>query len=54
MKVENEFKRKEVVLHDKVIQRLQALADKKKWSLKLFMETALTTLSNKAIPKNGN
>lgn len=41
----NEFKRKEVWLHEAVINRLQKLADKKKWSLKQYMESVLVTKS---------
>ncbi len=49
--MQNEFKRKEIWLHDKVIARLQILADKKKWSLKQYMENILVYNSNKAINK---
>ena len=48
--METNFKRKEVWLHDTVIDRLQKLADKKKWSLKLYMEGALIKDSLKALP----
>jgi len=37
----NRFKRKEVHLHETVVERLQKLADKKKWSLKMYMEDTL-------------
>lgn len=43
----NAFKRKEVRLHSDVIKRLQNLADKKKWSLKKYMETVLIKESAK-------
>jgi len=49
--MKNEFNRKEVWLHDSVIERLQSLADKKKWSLKQFMETTLIRESNKLLKK---
>lgn len=47
----NEFKRKEVYLHADVVNRLQKLADKKKWSLKQYMETVLVKDSNKKLSK---
>jgi hypothetical protein len=40
-------KRKEVVLPNEAIERLQILADKKKWSLKKFMESVLLHTSYK-------
>jgi len=46
-----EIKRKEVHLYPVVIGRLQKLADKKKWSLKQFMESVLEKESRKEIPK---
>jgi hypothetical protein len=42
-----ELKRKEVWLHGIVVERLQILADKKKWSLKQYMEHILETNSRK-------
>lgn len=43
---ENE-KRKEVWLEKSVIEQLQGLADKKKWSLKQYMEWVLIKESGK-------
>ena len=43
------FKRKEVVLHEKVIERLQQLADKKDWSLKYYMEKTLVKEADKLL-----
>lgn len=43
------IKRKEVHLYPIVIGRLQILADKKKWSLKQFMESVLEKESRRAI-----
>lgn len=45
----NEFKRKEVWLPQPVVNRLQRLADKRKWSLKQYMESVLVKESNKGI-----
>lgn len=45
----NEFKRKEIWLHEEVIKLLQKLADKKKWPLKQYMETVLVSHSKKAL-----
>ena len=45
----SELNRKEVHLRDGVIARLQALADKKGWSLKKYMEWALERASMKGI-----
>jgi hypothetical protein len=42
------FKRKEVWLHPDIVANLQKLADKKKWSLKQYMEYTLVIHSNKA------
>ena len=47
----NEFRRKEVVLHENVISRLQQLADKKDWSLKLYMEKTLEKESQKILKR---
>jgi hypothetical protein len=47
--MESELKRKEVWLHPTVTGRLQTLATKKGWSLKQYMEWALTKESSKAI-----
>ena len=41
-------KRKEISLHKSVIDKLQILADKKKWSLKKYMEEVLKNESHKA------
>lgn len=41
--------RKEVHLSQEVISNLQALADKKKWSLKKYMETTLERQSLKNV-----
>jgi len=41
-------KRKEVQLSNQVIKDLQKLADKKKWSLKQYMEEVLIKDSEKA------
>lgn len=43
------LKRKEVWLYPVVIERLQKLADKKKWSLKQYMEHTLEKDSRKMI-----
>lgn len=48
------LKRKEVWLYKVVIDRLQKLADKKKWSLKQYMESILEKDSRKAIKKSTN
>ncbi len=50
-RMENELKRKEVWLHPTVLDKLQLLASKKKWSLKQYMETVLINDSNKADKK---
>ena len=42
-------KRKEVHLYPIVIERLQTLADRKKWSLKRYMEYVLELNSRKII-----
>jgi hypothetical protein len=49
--MKNEFKRKEVWLHEKVIDRLEKLAGKKKWSLKSYMEHVLSMASNRQFKK---
>lgn len=49
-----DFIRKEVHLDAKVTGRLQMLADKKKWSLKKYMETVLEKDSNKAMKQGIN
>lgn len=47
--MESELKRKEVWLHVTVTGRLQALADRKGWSLKQYMEWVLAKESGKAM-----
>lgn len=47
--MEIKFQRKEVYLYPGTIGRLQILADKKKWSLKKYMEYVLENNSKKAI-----
>lgn len=44
-----EFKRKEIYLYPGVEGRLQILADKRKWSLKKYMEHVLENDSKKAM-----
>ena len=47
--MEVKAKRKEVWLYKSTIERLQILADRKKWSLKQYMEWVLEKESNKVI-----
>lgn len=49
-KKEQGYRRKEVVIHTSVIELLQIGADKKKWSLKKFMENILYKEANRQIP----
>ena len=48
MQVKKGYIRKDVELHPDIIERLQILADKKKWKLKLYMEETLNKESKKA------
>jgi hypothetical protein len=50
--MDNKLQRKEVWLHPTVTGRLQALATKKGWSLKQYMEWVLAKDSSKAISKD--
>jgi hypothetical protein len=49
MKEESDYTRNEVYLYSGVKARLQILADKKKWSLKKYMEHVLENDSKKAM-----
>lgn len=44
--------RKEINLNEGAIENLQILADKKKWSLKKYMEHILEQNAKKAIPQS--
>lgn len=46
-KEKKEGKRREVKIPDDAVERLQQLADKKKWSLKAYMESVLIAASNR-------
>lgn len=50
------IRRKEVHLPDSVLERLAALASKKKWSLKRYMEVVLTekAAAKKTVLQFGN
>lgn len=49
-KKEDGYIRKEVKIHTSVIELLQVGADRKKWSLKKYMENVLARDAQKQVP----
>ncbi len=49
-KKEDGYVRKEIKLHTSIVELLQVGADKKKWSLKRYMENVLFKDAKKQVP----